>query len=73
MTNIVNGFHLLCIIYPFDTKYLLHRLVADIDVPNLNRLEIETIFYGVKPFPAVMFPMDQGCTKTKNKRKENKN
>lgn len=56
-----NKSDLLCKVYLFDTKYPLHRPVADIDVLNLNHLANETIFYDVKPFPVAKFPMDQGC------------
>lgn len=53
--------------YLFDTKHLLLRLVAaDIDVLDLNHLVNETKFFVVKPFPAVKFPMDQGCQKSEN-------
>lgn len=63
------NWNLLCKVYLFDTKYLLHRLVADIDVLNLNRPANEIKFFVVKPFPVAMFPMDQGC-KMKTKKKK---
>lgn len=65
------NWHLLCRVYLFGTKHLLlHLVVVDIDVLDSDRLANETIFYGVKPFHVVMFPMDQGCNETKEEKKK---
>lgn len=60
------------IIYPFDTKCLLHRLASHTDdgVLSWDRLGNEIVFYVLKPSPVAVFPMGQGCEKWRKTNKQ---